>query len=105
VAAVVLGDDRLRYLVCSLCGTEWHRTRVQCATCGESSGLTYLGIEDRGKAVKAEACSHCRTFLKIFYLEEDPKAEPFADDVATLALDLLVADEGYARGGVSCFWS
>ncbi len=32
-----------------------------------------------------------------------PQAEPFADDAASIALDLLVAEEGYARGGVNLF--
>lgn len=105
VAGVVLADGGLRYLACSLCGSEWHRTRVQCATCGGSADLSYLGIEPGNAAVKAEACGGCRTFLKLFYLERDPGADPFADDVATLALDLRLAGEGYARGGVSCFWA
>jgi FdhE protein len=64
-----------------------------------------LATESESSAVKAEACSDCHTFLKLFYLEQDPHADPFADDIATLALDLRVAGEGYARGGVSCFWS
>ncbi len=105
VAGVVLADSGLRYLACSLCGSEWHRTRVQCATCGEGGGLTYFAVEPEHGAVKAEACRHCRSFLKLFYLERDPQADPFADDIATLALDLRVVGEGYARGGVSCFWT
>jgi FdhE protein len=105
VAGVVLPDGGLRYLACSLCGSHWHRTRVQCATCGEGGGLTYFAVDPEHGAVKAEACSHCRSFLKLFYLDRDPHADPFADDVATLALDLRLAGEGYGRGGVSCFWS
>lgn len=105
VAGVVLPDGGLRYLACSLCGSQWHRTRVQCATCGESGGLSYLAVDPEHGAVKAEACSLCRSYLKLFYLERDPLADPFADDIATLALDLRVVGEGYARAGVSCFWT
>ena len=105
VAGVVLGDDRLRYLACSLCGSQWHSTRLVCTTCGEVGGLTYYALEPRYVAVKAEACSACRTYLKLFYLERDSRVEPLADDAATPALDLLVAAEGYARGGVNCLWA
>ncbi len=105
VAGVVLADGGLRYLACSMCGTEWHRTRVQCVSCGEGGGLAYFAIDPGRAAVKAEACSHCRTFIKLFYLEQDPLADPFADDIATLALDLRLAGEEYARGGVNCFWA
>jgi len=103
VAAKVLGGDKLRYLVCSLCAAEWHLTRVVCATCGAPERISYFAIEGDQGAVKAEACGRCRTYLKLFYLEKTPRAEPFADDVATLSLDLLMAEEKYSRGGVNLF--
>ena len=103
VAAVVLGDDKVRYVACSLCASQWHLVRVQCATCRATGGISYLAIEGDSGGVKAEACGTCRTYLKVFYVEQRPGAEPFADDAATLALDLLVAEEGYARGGVNLF--
>jgi FdhE protein len=103
VAARVLGNDKLRYLVCSLCATEWHLTRLLCATCGATDGVSYFTIEGDPGGVKAEACGRCRTYLKLFYLEKSPSAEPFADDAATLSLDLLMSEEGYARGGVNLF--
>jgi FdhE protein len=103
VAAVVLGDDKVRYVACSLCSSRWHLVRVQCATCRATGGISYLAIEGGPGGVKAEACGTCRTYLKVFYLEQRPGAEPLADDAATLALDLLVAEEGYARGGRNLF--
>ena len=45
VAGVVQGDDRVRYLTCSLCATAWHRTRVECATCGAPGKVSYFTIE------------------------------------------------------------
>lgn len=113
VVGVVLGDDKLRYLVCSLCASQWHHTRVQCAACHEGEGLAYFTLDDaRASAagpslhkahVKAEACPACRAYTKLFYVEQAPRLEPFADDVATLALDLLMAEEGWARHGVNLF--
>jgi FdhE protein len=53
--------------------------------------------------VKAEACSSCKSYTKLFYAEGDPRLEPFADDVATLSLDLLMAEDGWVRHGVNLF--
>jgi FdhE protein len=33
----------------------------------------------------------------MFYAAKDPQVEPFADDLATLGLDLLVAEAGWSR--------
>ncbi len=102
VAGLVHGDG-LRYLVCSLCATEWHLTRVVCAVCRSTEALSYFTIEGNPYAAKAEACEQCRTYLKLFYLEKTPHAEPFADDVAALSLDLLMSEKGYSRSGVNLF--
>jgi FdhE protein len=37
--------------------------------------------------------------MKLFDLEQRVGVEPVADDAATLALDLLMAEEGYRRIG------
>jgi len=102
VAGVVLGDG-LRYLACSLCAAEWHLTRVVCANCRSTEGISYLAIEGDPGAAKAETCARCRTYLKLFYMERSPNAEPFADDVATLPLDLLMSEKRYSRSGVNLF--
>ena len=99
VAGVVLGDSKLRYLVCGLCSTEWYLPRLTCTNCGSTEGISYLNIEGDTSGAKAECCSRCRTYLKLFYLESTPAAEPFADDAATLALDTLVSEEGFSRTG------
>jgi FdhE protein len=103
VAGTVDGFDRLRYLTCSLCAAQWHLTRVMCATCGATSGLVYFAVEGDPGAAKAEACAQCHTYLKLFYLAQDAQADPFVDDLATLSLDLLMAEQGFARGGVNFF--
>ena len=103
VAAVVLGDDKLRYLECSLCGSQWHVTRVTCSHCGSAAGVSYFSLEGDPGNVKAEACEACKRYLKLFSLERRPAAEPAADDLATLALDMLVSEQGYARYGVNVF--
>ena len=103
MAGIVGGDHKLRYLICGLCGAQWHLTRVVCARCGGTGGLSYFTIEGRPPGVRAEACAECKTYLKLFYLEEIPLADGFADDVATLALDLMMAEEGYSRATCNYF--
>ncbi len=87
-------------MACAHCSAQWHLPRVHCTLCGGNAGLSYLGIEGE-EGTKAEACERCKAYVKIFDLEKRPGAEPLADDAATLALDLLMADEGWARGGVN----
>ena len=86
-----------RYLHCSLCATAWNHVRAVCITCGDSGGVELREIEgDRG-AVKAETCDDCHTYAKMLYQARDMKVDPFADDLATLGLDLLVAEAGWLR--------
>jgi len=95
-----------RYLHCALCACEWHMVRVQCSQCGASGkdvayrSLTGVGESDTvadAAAVRAETCEHCHSYRKILYQEKDPAVEAVADDLASIALDLLLAEQGYAR--------
>lgn len=107
VASVVrIGGDQanLRYLVCSLCATEWNVARIKCTSCDTDKGLHYLALQVEGREstespTRAETCDECKSYLKIFYQEKDVNLEPTADDLATLALDVLVDEQGYARSG------
>jgi len=93
------GDiPHLRYLHCGLCNTQWHLVRVTCAACGESGrGIAYRYIDGSDGAVRAETCNICKSYLKIIYRQKSPAADPVADDLATLPIDLLLEEEGYNR--------
>ncbi|NJD31713.1 MAG: formate dehydrogenase accessory protein FdhE [Gammaproteobacteria bacterium] len=100
VASVVKATaplDGYRYLHCGLCATEWHRVRVQCTQCGGSRGVALHSIEGRSPAIRAETCDGCRSYRKIFYLEHDAEVDPLADDLASIALDLLLAEADFHR--------
>jgi FdhE protein len=100
VASVVRvdhGSQGYRYLHCPLCATEWHLVRVTCSQCQAIHGITYHSIEGGSEATRAEACDNCRSYRKIFYQEKDMGVEPVADDLASLALDLLMSEAGYHR--------
>ena len=102
VAGVVLGGDKLRYLACSMCATEWHVTRIKCAHCGTTAGIGYYELEGAAETgVKAETCDSCKAYVKLFYLESRPGAEPLADDVATYALDVLLGERDYGKLGLN----
>jgi FdhE protein len=101
VASVVRADKRgpqgYRYLHCGLCETEWHSVRITCSHCLSTEGITYHSIEGSSEAIRAEACGQCHTYRKILYQEKDSSVEPVADDLSSLALDLLMTDEGVHR--------
>ena len=86
-----------RYLYCSLCATAWNHVRAVCITCGQSRSLSMREIEGGSGAVKAETCDQCRSYAKVLYQSRDVDVDPFADDLATLSLDFLVAEAGWAR--------
>jgi FdhE protein len=102
VAGTVQGDDRLRFLSCALCAAEWNVPRLRCVTCGGEGGLAYYEVEGDAGA-KAEACPSCRAYVKLFDEEKRPGLDPAADDAATLALDLLLAEQGFGRVGVNLY--
>jgi FdhE protein len=86
-----------RYLYCSLCSTAWNHVRAVCITCGGTRQLLLQGIEGDPGVVKAETCGDCHTYLKLLYQQQDMQADPYADDLASLGLDILVAEEGFGR--------
>jgi FdhE protein len=100
VSGVVTASGRTpgtRYLHCSLCATAWNHVRATCITCGETRSLSVRGIEGDAGVIKAETCDECHTYAKMLYQAHDMNVDPFADDLATLGLDLLVAKDGWAR--------
>lgn len=101
--------DGYRFLQCGLCATEWHMVRTKCSNCDSTKGIAYhaAGSNDAAAAakdaqankaaLKAESCDECHTYRKIGYQHNDYDFEPFADDLASLTLDLLMGEEGYRR--------
>jgi FdhE protein len=106
VASSVVGwpkANNSRFCTCSLCSTHWNVVRVKCALCSETGGIAYHTIDGQSDTVKAETCDKGRHYLKIAYQINEPKLEPFADDVATVGLDMLMREEGWTRSGRNLF--
>jgi FdhE protein len=105
-----------RYLHCSLCSLQWHMVRIKCSHCESSQGIHYQSLQaadappaspPAGRSpsahatVQAETCDACGHYLKIVHMGRDPHAEPVADDLASVTLDLLVTEAGFQRHGLN----
>lgn len=97
-------EQGLRYLSCSLCASEWHMVRIKCSSCESTHGIDYHIVEGSNGAIKAESCDDCNFYLKLLYLEKDSQMEAMADDLTTLALDMLMDKQGKMRGGPNLFF-
>lgn len=86
-----------RYLHCGTCCTEWHMVRVKCSHCESTAGVKYETVEGSKDVVTAETCDECGTYRKVINQEKDPFAEPLADDLASLMLDLLMSETKFQR--------
>ncbi|MEY2689505.1 MAG: hypothetical protein RL375_3704 [Pseudomonadota bacterium] len=118
-----------RYLHCSLCSLQWHMVRIKCPHCLSGKKLAYFSLDthdalevaDAGPThgdeasdeaqpvhsraasavIQAETCDDCGHYLKIMHSDRNAFVDPVADDLASITLDLLVADTGKLRHGVN----
>jgi FdhE protein len=104
VASLIAGwtrANKARYLCCSLCGTLWNFVRIKCVSCGSTDGISYYTIDGVRQDVAVETCTACRTYIKHLQQHENPRLEPFADDIASHGLDVLIREQGFGRSGVN----
>jgi FdhE protein len=120
VSVVRIGglESGYRYLHCALCSAQWHLVRIMCSHCLGTKGIHYQAldlvesaVEAAGSkmprerapiaAVRAECCDPCGHYLKILSMEKDPELDPVADDLASVALDLLVSEAGKTSAGIN----
>lgn len=103
VASVVRQGNEagLRYLHCSLCESEWHLVRAKCSNCEATRDIGYWSLQDAHAAVRGESCGDCGSYLKILALDKEQQAEAVADDLASLALDAALEEQGFARSGLN----
>jgi FdhE protein len=85
-----------RHLHCSLCSTAWRYVRVRCVHCGSTDKISFRQLAGTSY-LRAECCEVCQGYSEVFYIESARALEPFADDLASLGLDVLVGEEGFAR--------
>lgn len=102
---VHMGEQQgLRYLHCALCETEWNVVRSKCTQCDQMAELAYFMLDKEHASTRAETCDDCQSYLKIFFQEKDPHLDVMADDLASLFLDMELAEKGYARSGINPYF-
>jgi FdhE protein len=106
VASLIVGwygAEGARYACCALCSTLWNEVRIKCLICGSTKGIGLQEVEGQSGTVKAETCDECGSYVKVLYQDKDAMLDPVADDVGTLALDLLLRDSAYRRAGMNAY--
>jgi FdhE protein len=92
------GDGGKRWLLCSLCSTEWQYRRVLCPGCGEENkDKLPIYIAAEFPAVRVDACDTCQTYLKSIDLTKDGHAIPMVDEIATVALNIWAEEHDYVK--------
>lgn len=98
------GEGGKRSLICSLCFTEWEFNRVRCPACGtEDKDALPLYTAEQFPHVRVEACDACHTYLKCIDLTRNGLAVPEVDEIATVALDVWAAENGYTKVQANLF--
>lgn len=98
VSLVHTGDPNhgVRYLVCSLCQSQWQAARAKCTNCDSPKEVVLLGQSAKA-AIQGECCEACQSYVKLLSLPREVQLDPCADDLASLGLDVMLEREGYGR--------
>lgn len=102
VVSVIRSDGPtagLRYVHCTLCNTEWHVPHATCVSCGDRDKITLHEIDGDDGIARAESCGSCESYTKLIVQPKNVRVDPIADDLASVALDMLVDDAGFVRSG------
>ncbi|HEY7403700.1 MAG TPA: formate dehydrogenase accessory protein FdhE [Candidatus Angelobacter sp.] len=92
------GDGAKRFLLCSLCGTEWFFRRVLCPNCAEENKEKLpVFTAQEFDYVRVDACDTCHTYIKSIDLSKNGKAVPVVDELATVSLNLWAQENNYHK--------
>lgn len=94
------GEEGKKQLHCGACGTSWAYTRLQCSHCGNDDVATLEYFTAEGDAShRVNVCRKCSCYLKLVDSRVAGAGLPLdIEDLATLHLDHLAQQEGFARG-------
>jgi len=93
----IKGDEDGRFLFCNQCGLEWYYDRAKCPFCGneEQQTLAYFTVEGEER-YRVDVCNVCKRYVKMVYSKDSEEVTNLdVEDIATLHLDMLAAEEGY----------
>jgi formate dehydrogenase formation protein len=94
------GNDQIKHLRCSQCGSDWVFRRIQCMYCGNDDHTTlgYFYADAQREKLRVEVCDRCHGYLKVIAAFDPTPSELLpVEDLATLHLDYIAQEQGYAR--------
>ena len=92
------GADGIRFLVCSVCESEWPYNRTKCVSCGSTeTGKFELLAADGDNETSAFLCNGCSTYIKTI----DMRVAEYAFDalfysIASAHWDYIAGSRGFA---------
>jgi formate dehydrogenase accessory protein FdhE len=93
-----------RTLRCGRCAAAWPVPRLLCTGCGtrDHRALGWLHGEGEEAFRRVQVCARCRAYIKeLAVLAPLDHAALLEEDLATAGLDLVAAERGYGRGGMT----
>jgi FdhE protein len=92
------GGGARRFLICSVCSTEWAYGQISCPACGEEVE-DKLAIYAAGQFnhVRVEACNTCLRYIKTVDLTKNGLAVPVVDELASIPLNHWAFEHGYTK--------
>jgi len=98
------GDGAKRFLMCSLCGTEWFFRRLLCPNCAEENkDHLPVFVAQEFDYVRVDACDTCHTYIKSIDLSKNGNAVPVVDELATVSLNLWAQEHNYKKAQPNLF--
>jgi FdhE protein len=97
--------EGFRHATCSFCRHHYRIKRLACPVCGEDdhAKLTFFTVDEE-PGFRVDVCESCKTYVKtIDFRELDRVALPVLDDLDSLALDYVAANQGYRRATLSAW--
>jgi FdhE protein len=94
--------DNMRFLGCSLCGTEWKFDRVTCPYCNnkDHERLKFFYFHE-GSPHRLYVCDACKRYIKCIDQRKTEVGQEInlsVEDMVTLYLDTLAREKGYVSG-------
>ncbi len=101
--AEVQGKESKRRLRCGMCGAAWSYPRYQCVFCGNADhrSLGYILVQGEAEKYRLQTCDSCHGCVKIVTNFDPTPVDLLAvEDLATMHLDSIAAERGYAHAPV-----
>jgi len=96
--SLIRGEAGCRFLVCSLCGSEWEFSRTRCPFCDANNSLEII-TEGEKNPRWIESCDQCKYYLKTFDQRRlGDQIIPLLEAIQTLYLDFIAEREGCSPG-------